>query len=161
HHSMRLTDLVESENAGWLRVVPAGGDIIGDALQRHVGERKAGGSEHETAEEGQIDATRHLQERVEIGDRGEAAEPAGKASSTATAGNVERMKNGAVPDRVEHCIELFRFGNVLGEVAPFYLDALNAKLLERRDTVLAASGGDDAHVRVDRHIDGRPAEGGG
>src|SRR5262249_5401533 len=136
-------------------------DIIGDALQRNVGERKAGGSEHETAEEGQIDATRHLQERVEIGDRGEAAEPAGQASPTATAEHVERIENGAVPDKVEHRIELLGLGNVLGQVAPFYLDALRAKLLERREIVLAASGGNDTHARVDRHIDGGPAERGG
>src|SRR5262249_41376117 len=161
HHSMRLTDLLELENARWLRLVSAGCDIIGDALQRDVGERKAGGSEHETAEEGQIDATRHLQERVEIGDRGEAAEPASQASTTAAAERVERSENGAVPEKVGPRIELLGPRKVLGQVAPFYLDALRAKLLERRDIVLAASGGDDAHARVDRHIDGRPAEGGG
>src|SRR5262245_22550518 len=114
HHSMRLADLLELENARWLRLVPAGGDIIGDALQRNLGEGKAGGSKHETAEEGQIDATRHLQERIEIGDRGEAAEPAGKASTTAAAQHVEGIKNGAVADEVEHRIELLGFGNVLG-----------------------------------------------
>src|SRR5262249_43678848 len=122
HHSMRLTDLVEFENAGWLRLVPPGGDIIGAALQRNVGGRKAGGSKEETAEEGQIAATRHLQEGVEMGDRGEAAEPAGQASPTATAEHVERIENGAVPDKVEHRIELLGLGNVLGQVAPFYLD---------------------------------------
>src|SRR6266403_3922664 len=84
HHSMRLMDLLELINPGRFCLVPAGSDILGDALQRNVGERKAGGSKHETAEEGQIDATRHLQERVEIGDRGEAAEPASKTSATAT-----------------------------------------------------------------------------
>src|SRR5205085_12114881 len=143
-----------SRNAGWLRLVTARGDLIGDALQRNVGERKTGGSKHETAKEGQIDTARHLQKRVEIGDRSKAAEPASKASTTTAAEHVERIKNGAVPDEVEHRIKLLGFGDVLGQIGPFYLDALCTQLLERREVAVAASGGNNARASVDRHIGG-------
>src|SRR5262249_28966764 len=112
HYAMRLTDLPEPKDAGWLRLVTSGGDIIGDALQRDVRKRKAGGSEDEAAEERQIDATCHLQKRVEIGDRGEAAKPTSKASATTTAERIEGIKDRAVPHKVEHRIKLLGFGNV-------------------------------------------------
>src|SRR5215472_9925018 len=63
-------------------LVTADGSVIGDTLQRDVRKWKARGSEHEAPEERQIDATRHLQKRVEIGDRGEAAKSTSKTSAT-------------------------------------------------------------------------------
>jgi hypothetical protein len=85
-----------------------------------------------------------LQERVEIGDRGEAAEPTSKTSATTTAEHVEGIKNGAVPDKVENRIKLLGFANMLGQVGSFYLDALCAQLFKGCKIVAATSGGDDA-----------------
>jgi hypothetical protein len=101
---MRLADLLKLKDARWFRLVMPGGYCIGDALQRDIRERKAEGSKHEAAEEGQIDAARHLQKRVEIADRGEATGPAGKTSATTTAKHVQGIKNCAVADEVKHCV---------------------------------------------------------
>src|SRR5437660_34555 len=76
HGAVRLTDLVEAEDTNRLDVEPTGGCVLRDLLQRHVREREARRAEDETAEEGQIDAARHLQQRVEVGDRIEATQPA-------------------------------------------------------------------------------------
>ena len=80
HHAMRLADLLELEDPRWFCLVAPCGDVIRNALKWDVLERKTRGPENEAAEEGQINAARHLQERVEVGDRCEAAEPTREAS---------------------------------------------------------------------------------
>ena len=66
--------------------------VLGDPLEGDVGEREAGGPEDEAAEEGQVDPARHLQERVEVGDRREAPQPAGEAGPSAPAERPERSE---------------------------------------------------------------------
>src|SRR5262245_60788341 len=56
HDAMRLADLLEAEDARRLRLQPARRHVLGELLQRDVGEREARGAEDEAAEEGQVDA---------------------------------------------------------------------------------------------------------
>src|SRR5262245_9858180 len=155
---MRLTDLLEAEDPGWLRPEPPRGHLFGNLLERHIGQWKLRSAEHEAAKEGQIDAAGHLQERVEIGNRRQTAKPARQAGATTPAQHVEGIENGAVADKVEHRIELFSFSNSVRKIRPLRLDTLCAKLLQQADALTAARRGDDAHARVDRHIEGSLAE---
>src|SRR5262249_56879926 len=98
------------------------------------------------------------EERVEIGNRRQTAKPAGQAGATTPAQHVEGIENGAVADQVEHRIELFGFSNSARKIRPLRLDTLCAKLLQQGDALTAARRGDDAHARVDRHIEGSLAE---
>jgi len=58
------------------------------------------------------DAARHLQQRVEVGDRIEAAEPAGEARSAAAAQHRKGIQHDAVANQVQNRIDLLRLGNV-------------------------------------------------
>src|SRR5262245_18665061 len=111
HHPMGLANVFEAEDARRLRIVAASGDVLSNTLKRHVRERKSRCSENEASEEGQIDAARHLQQRVEIRDRSQAAEPTGEASSTASAEHREGIENGAVANKIEHGINLLGLGD--------------------------------------------------
>jgi hypothetical protein len=59
-------------------VEPAGRADLRDLLKRQVRQRKALSSEHEAAEERQIDHAHHLQQWVEVAYRIETAEPAAR-----------------------------------------------------------------------------------
>ena len=113
HDSVSLTDLVEPEDPGRLDVEPAGRSVRSNLLKRHVRERKAWGAEHEAAEESQLDAARHLQQRVEVRNRIETAEPAGKTGTASSAKHGEGIEHDAVAHEVEHRIDLFRLCDVL------------------------------------------------
>jgi hypothetical protein len=63
---------------------------------RHIRQGEARLPEHEAAEEGQVDAARHLEQRVEVGDRSETAQPPGQARATAPAQHGEGIEDGAV-----------------------------------------------------------------
>src|SRR5262245_6329607 len=83
HYAVSFLDLIEAEGSDRLDVEPTGRGISGDLLKRHVREREARRAENEAAEEGQVDAARHLQQRVEVGDGIETAEPAGETGAAA------------------------------------------------------------------------------
>src|SRR5262249_44926409 len=82
HDAMRFADLLEAEDPGGLRIEAPGRHLFGDLLERHVGERELRSAEHEAAEEGQVDAAGHLEERIEVGDRRESSQPAREAGAT-------------------------------------------------------------------------------
>src|SRR5262249_48902953 len=63
HHTMRFANLVETKHTGRFGLPFACRDIGGNLLQRYVRQREAGRAEYKTAEEGQVDAARHLQQR--------------------------------------------------------------------------------------------------
>src|SRR5215813_5921912 len=117
HDAVSLTDLVEPEDPGRLDVEPAGRSVRSNLLKRHIRERKAWSAEHEAAEESQIDTARHLQQRVEVGNWIEAAEPAGKTGTAATAKHGERVERDAVAYQVEHRIDLLCVGDMLRQIA--------------------------------------------
>src|SRR5262245_12833566 len=110
---MCLPNVLKAKHSGWLRFKSACRHLFGDGLTRNVREGKLRRAEHETAKESQIDAACHLQERVEVGDGSETAQPAGQASATTPAEHPEGIKDGAVSDEVKHCINVLRFGNAL------------------------------------------------
>src|SRR5262249_61882263 len=85
HDAMGLTDLPEAEDPGWLRLEPPRCHLFADLLERQIGQWELRSAEHEAAEEGQVDAAGHLQERVEIGNRRQTAEPACQAGATTSA----------------------------------------------------------------------------
>src|SRR5260370_39062863 len=87
--------------------------VRSNLLKRHVGKREAWSSEHEAAEERQIDAARHLQQRVEVGNWIETAEPAGKTGTAPAAKHGKRVEHDAVTHQVEHRIDLLRLRDVL------------------------------------------------
>jgi hypothetical protein len=92
HNAARLADLVETEDPHGLNVEPTGCGVRGDQSKRHVREPKARSTEHEAAEEGQIDAARRLQQRVEVVGRIETAKPG--------AGTAAKRSEGAEHDAV-------------------------------------------------------------
>src|SRR5262245_44529350 len=106
---MGLADLLEAEHPAWLRLETPGGHLFGNLLEGHIGQWKLRSPEDETAEEGQVDAAGHLQERVEIGNRRQAAEPSGQAGATTPAQHGEGIEDRAVADEVEHRIERLGF----------------------------------------------------
>src|SRR5947209_16435148 len=106
-------DLVEAEDPDRLDVEPAGRCVFRYLMKRHVRQREARRPEHEAAEESQIDAARHLQQRVEVGNRIETAEPAGKTGTAPPAKHGEGVEHDAVAYQVEHRIDLLRLGDVL------------------------------------------------
>jgi hypothetical protein len=132
-----------------------------DSLEGHVRQRETRLPEHEAAEEGQVDAARHLQQRVEVGDRREAAQPPGQARAAAPAQHGEGIEDSAVADQVEHGVDLPGLGDPFGKVRPLDLRPDGAERLQHREPVTAAGGGDDLRPGVDRHVEGRLAEGRG
>src|SRR5262249_40727344 len=115
---MGLTDLLEAENPRWLRLEPPLCHLRGNLLERHIGEWELRSAEDEAAEEGEVNAAGHLQERVEIDNRRQTAQPARQAGATTPAQHVEGIENGAVTDKVQHRIELLGFSNSLRKVRP-------------------------------------------
>src|SRR5262245_14931996 len=75
HQPMRLPNVLKAKHSGWLRLIAACRHLFGNGLKRNVREGKLWRAEHEAAEEGKVDATCHLQEWVEIGDRIETTQP--------------------------------------------------------------------------------------
>src|SRR5215468_1340093 len=60
HDTMRFADLLEAKHAGGLGLQSARGHLLGDLLQRHVGQREPLRAKHKAAEEGEVDAAGHL-----------------------------------------------------------------------------------------------------
>src|SRR5262249_34714383 len=108
-----FADLLETKNAGRLRLEPARRHFLRDFLKWHVRQRESRLAEHEAAEEGQVNAARHLQERVEVLDRREAAQPAREARAPAPAQHADGIEDGAIADKIEHRIELLGFSDPL------------------------------------------------
>jgi hypothetical protein len=160
HDAMRLADFLEAKDPGRLRLETPRRHQFGDLLERHVGQWELRLAEHETAEESQVDAAGHLQERIEIGDWRQAAQPARQAGATTPAQHGEGIENGAVTDKIEHRIELLGFSDPLRKLRPLRFDAICAKLLQQGDALTAARGGDDPHACLGSHIERRLAEGG-
>src|SRR5580704_7759062 len=67
---MRFPDILKAKHAGWFCFVSTSGHLLGDGLKRNVRQGKARVAEHKTAEEAEMDTTRHLQQWVEVGHRG-------------------------------------------------------------------------------------------
>src|ERR1700688_176871 len=158
HHPMGFANVVETKHSGRFRFEPPGSNVFSDLLKRHVGKWKTRRAEHETAEERQVHTARHLQKRVEIDNRIEAAQPARKTRATTSSQHGEGIKNGAVADEVEHGIELLRFGDALRKVGAFDLDACGAQAFEHRDTRRIACCRDDLCAGIDREVHGRLSE---
>src|SRR5262245_23736788 len=116
HKSVRLSNVIKAEHSGWLRLIAACRHLFGDGLKRNVREGKLRRPEHETAEEGEVDAACHLQEWVEVGDRIETAQPTGQACATTPAQHPEGIKDGAVADEVKHCVNVLSFSDTFREV---------------------------------------------
>jgi hypothetical protein len=113
HHAMGLSDVLETEDSGGLDVEPTGRGVRGNLLKRHVRERKSRSPEHEAAEEGQIDAARHLQQRVEVGDGIETAKPASQTRTAAAAKHGEGIEHDRIAHQIEHRIDLLRLRDAL------------------------------------------------
>src|SRR5262249_53482999 len=124
HDAVSFTDLVEAEDSDRLDVEPTGRGLGGDLLKGHVREREARRTEDEAAEEGQIDTARHLQQRVEVGDGIETAEPAGETGAAGAEKHREGVEHDAVAHQVEHRIDLLRLRDMLRQIRALNLAAL-------------------------------------
>src|SRR5262245_6890790 len=158
HDAMRLADLLEPEDARRLDIEPAGRSVRSNLLKRHIRERKAWSAEHEAAEESQIDTARHLQQRVEVGNWIEAAEPAGKTGTAATAKHGERVERDAVAHQVEHRIDLLCVGDMLRQIAALNFAALGSQLLKLGEAIAIAGRRNHPNSSVDGHLKRGPAE---
>src|SRR5260370_3788871 len=161
HHAMRLADLLEAEYTRRLCPEAARRHLPPDVLEQHIRQRATRRAEHEAAEERQVDAARHLQQRIEVGDRCAAAQPTGQAGAATPAQHGEGIENRAVAHEVQHGVELLGLGDALGKVRPLQLDAYDAQLLQHGEPRLAARGGDDPQVGIHGHADRSLAEGRG
>src|SRR5258708_3324782 len=158
HDAVRLMNLAETEDPHRLDVEPTGRGVRGDLVKRHVRERKAGGSEHEAAEEGQIDAARHLQHRVEVGNGIETAKPAGETGATAAAKHGEGVEHDAVAHQVEDRIDLLRLGDVLRQITLLDFAAFGAQLVRYREATAIAGRRNHPHAGVAGDLERRLAE---
>src|SRR5262249_46836044 len=152
HGAVRFADLVEPEDPGRLDVEPTRCSVRSNLLKRHVRERKARSSEHEAAEERQIDAARHLQQRVEVGNWLEAAEPAGKTGTAATAKHGKRVEQDAVAHQVEYDIDLLRLGDMFRQIAALDFAALGSQLLKLGEAIAIAGRRNHPNAGVDGHL---------
>src|SRR5262245_18542509 len=150
---MCLPDGLKAEVSSWLRFIAACRHLFGDAPKRNVREGKLRRAEHEAAEEGQIDAGCHSQERVEVSDRGETTQPASEAGATTPAEHPEGSKDGAVADQVKHRINVLRFGDAFREVGSFDLRSVCAEILELFETLSIASRCDDLCTCIYCHVE--------
>src|SRR4029077_13238743 len=101
---MSLANFIEAEDPRRLDVKPSSSGVLGDLLERYIRQREAGSSKRKTRKKSQIDAARHLLQRIKVGERTTAAEPAGKTSTATSAEHGQRVKHDAVADQVEYCI---------------------------------------------------------
>src|SRR5262245_38120092 len=156
---MRLSNVLKAKHSGWFRLIAAFRHLFGDGLKRNVREGKLRRTEHETAEEGKVDATCHLQEWVEVGDRIQAAQPAGQTGAATPAQHPEGIKDGAVADEVKHRINALPFGDAFREIGALNLRSVCAKLLEFLKPLSIACGRDDLCACFYRHIERRLPKG--
>src|SRR5262245_22413556 len=77
HDAVSFLDLVETEDSRRFDVEPACCGVRRDLAKRDVGEWEAWRTEHKASKECQVDAARHLQQRIEISDGIQPAQPAG------------------------------------------------------------------------------------
>src|SRR5882724_12634144 len=140
---MRLPNVLKAEHSGWLRLIATFRHLFGDGLKRNVREGKPRRAEHEAAEEGQVDAACHLQERVEVGDRIETTQPASQAGATTPAQHPEGIKDGAVADEVKHCINVLCFSDAFREVGSLKLHTVCAEILKLSKALSVTRGCDD------------------
>src|SRR3989442_4655662 len=140
HDAMRFADLLEAKHAGGLALDPARHHLLRNSLQRHVGQREAWCAEHKTAEEREVNAAGHLQQRVEVLDRRESPQPTCEARTAASAQHGKGIEDRAVADKIEHRVELLGFSDPLRKLRPLRFDALCAKLLEEGDALTATRG---------------------
>src|SRR5262245_58215097 len=156
---MRLPNVLKAEHSEWFRLIAACRHLFGDGLKRNVREGKLRRAEHETAEEGKVDAACHLQEWVEVGDRIEAAQPTSQACATTPAQHPERIKDGAVADEVEHRINALSFSDAFREVGPLNLPPVCAEILELFKALSITRGCDDLCACFYRHAERRLPKG--
>src|SRR5262249_9319775 len=156
---MRLPNVLKAEDSGWFRLIAACRHLFGDGLKRNVREGKLRRAEHETAEEGKVDATCHLQEWVEVGDRIETAQPASQACATAPAQHPEGIKDGAVADELNHRVNVLSFSNAFREIRSLNLRPICAEPLELSKTLSIARGCDDLRACFYRHVERRLPKG--
>src|SRR5262245_4477015 len=114
---MRLPNVLKAEHSGWVRLIAPRRHLLGDGLKRNVREGKLRGAEDEAAEEGKVYAACHLQERVEVGDRIETAQPTSQTCAATTAQHPEGIEDGAVADEVKHRINALSFSDAFREIA--------------------------------------------
>src|SRR5262249_38932779 len=143
HDSMRLSNVLKAEHSGWLRLIAARRHLFGDGLKRNVREWKLRRAEHETAEEGKVDAAWHLQEWIEVGDWIETAQPTGQAGATASAQHPKGIKDGAVADEVKHRVNMLSFSDAFREIWSLNLRPICAKPFELSEAISIARGCDD------------------
>src|SRR5262245_60938250 len=83
--AVRLRDLLEGEHTRGPGLVVAGLDLLDDLLEGDRRERERLGAELEAAEEAELDAARHVDEREEAVEGSEAAEESGLADASVRA----------------------------------------------------------------------------
>jgi hypothetical protein len=138
--------------------VRASRHIVRNGLERHVRQGEARRPEHEAAEETEVDAARHLQQRIEVGHRTESAEEAGQARAPAPAEQGEGVQDRAVADQIEYGMDLVRLGDALGKVRPFHLGPARAEGRQRLKPVPVTGGRDDLYTGVRGQVEGSLTE---
>jgi hypothetical protein len=110
---MRFPNVFKAKYSGWFCFTATGGHLIGDGLERNIGQRKPRIAEHKTAKEAEVDTARHLQQRVEVGHRIKPSQKARQAGAPTPSKHREGIQNCAVADEIENGVDPFSFSNAL------------------------------------------------
>src|SRR5262249_18204586 len=127
--------------------------------QRDFRYRKLRSAKYKAAKETEVNAARHLQQRVEVRDGIESTQPTAEADASVPMGNGNRIEERAITDKVEHDIHLLHFGQALGEPRTLKFHPMGPepkKLLKAR---LIARGRDHLQPCVGGNIQGCLPEG--
>src|ERR1700751_2095266 len=152
HDTVRLMDLFETEYPDRLDVKATGRSIRSDLLQRHIRDREARSAEREAGEESQVNAARHLQQRDEVGDGGQPAEPAGKTGTAATSQHGDGVEQNAVTYQVQHRIDLLCLGDMFRQIRALDLAALGPQLFQHGEAIAVAGRRDHPGARIHRQL---------
>src|SRR5262249_36982057 len=97
-------------------------------LQRNFRYRKLRRTKHKTAEQTEVNAARHLQQRVELRYWFQSTQPASETDASVPARNCNRIEKGAIADKVEDHVHLLCFQQTLGELRAFKLRSPGSEL---------------------------------
>src|SRR5262249_16791431 len=133
--------------------------MIHNLLQRNFRYWELRSTKYKAAKEAEVNAARHLQQRVEVWDWRESTEPAAEADASMPMWNSNRIEERPVTDKVEHDIHLLCFRQPLGELRPLKLHPLRSKPKKLLKTGLIARGCDHLQPCVGGNIQGCLPEG--
>src|SRR5262249_16702729 len=127
--------------------------------QRNFRYRELRSTKYKAPKETEVNADRHLQQRVEVRDWLESTQPAGETDASVPMWNGNRIEERAIADKVEHDIDLLCFRQALGEPRLLNLHSSGSQPEEFLKACLIACSRDHIQPRVGGNVQGCLPEG--